>query len=133
MYYVGPGSPPHDVTFTIISSSFITVKWSLPLIPNGLITNYSVHIKTYYLDGATDDSITTVFKTEYTITGLSPYQLIEVQVSAWTAIGEGPRSDLRMVRTDEEGEEDTSVHPSINISIHKLIHPFIYSLIFSFQ
>ena len=116
----------------MISSSSITVKWDLPLIPNGLITNYTVYIKTYYLDGPTGDSIT-VFKTEYTITGLSPYQLIEVQVSAWTAIGEGPRSDLSMVRTDEEGEEDTSVHPPINISIHKLIHPFIYSLIFSFQ
>ena len=116
----------------MISSSSITVKWDLPLIPNGLITNYTVHIKTYYLDGPTDDSIT-VFKTEYTITGLSPYQLIEVQVSAWTAIGDGPRSNSRIVRTEEDGEEDTSVHPSINISICILIHPFIYSLIFSFQ
>ena len=62
-----------------------------------------------------------MFETEYEIMGLSPYQLIEVQVSAWTAIGEGPRSNLEMKQTLEEGK-DISVHShsSINISIHIL-------------
>ena len=131
LFYVGPGSPPQSVTFTSISSSSITVKWDLPLIPNGLITQYTVHIKKHYSDGTTNDSIT-LFNTEYTIMGLSPYQLIKVQVSAWTAIGEGPRSESKMVRTEEEGE-DISVHPFINISVCILIHPFIRSFIFSFN
>ena len=97
LFYIGPGSPPRYVSLTSISSYSVLVTWASPFKPNGYITQYSVHID--YLNGS-GDSIP-VFKNEFEIMGLSPYQLIEVQVSAWTAIGEGPRSDLKMVRTEE--------------------------------
>ena len=100
MFYTGPGSPPHYVSLTSISSYSILVTWAPPFKPNGYITQYSVHID--YLNGSSGSI--PVFKNEYEVMGLSPYQLIEVQVSAWTAIGEGPRSDLKIVRTDEAGK-----------------------------
>ena len=97
LFYIGPGSPPRYVSLTSISSYSVLVTWASPFKPNGYIIQYSVHID--YLNGS-GVSIP-VFKNEFEIMGLSPYQLIEVQVSAWTAIGEGPRSDLKMVRTEE--------------------------------
>ena len=99
LFYTGPGSSPRYVSINSISSYSILVTWAPPFKPNGYITQYSVHID--YLNGS-GGSIP-VFKNEFEIMGLSPYQLIEVQVSAWTAIGEGPRSDLKIVRTEEAG------------------------------
>ena len=100
MFYIGPGSPPCYVSLTSISSYSILITWTPPFKPNGYIIQYSVHID--YFNGS-GGSIP-VFKNEFEVMGLSPYQLIEVQVSAWTAIGEGPRSDLKMVRTEEAGK-----------------------------
>ena len=100
MFYTEPGSPPRYVSLTSISSYSILVTWAPPFKPNGYITQYSVHVD--YLNGSVDS--VPVFKNEYEVMGLSPYQLIEVQVSAWTAIGEGPSSDLKIVRTEESSE-----------------------------
>ena len=97
MFCTGPGSPPRYVSLTSISSYSILITWVPPFKPNGYITQYSVHID--YLNGS--GSSIPVFKNAYEIMGLNPYQLIEVQVSAWTAIGEGPRSDFKIVRTEE--------------------------------
>ncbi len=41
--------------------------------------------------------------TEYMLSGLEPYQLVVVQVSASTAVGEGPKSNATEGRSSEEG------------------------------
>ena len=108
MFYTGPGDPPRYISLTSISSYSILVTWFPPFKPNGYITQYSVHID--YLNGSSDSI--SVFKNKYEVMGLSPYQLIEVQVSAWTAIGEGPRSYLKIVRTEESSKYNSLVSSS---------------------
>ena len=41
--------------------------------------------------------------TEYTLTGLEPYQLVQVQITASTAVGEGPKSNATEGRSMEPG------------------------------
>ncbi len=90
------------------SSSSVLITWGQPTIPNGIITQYTLYVN--YLDSSPLVTFTTSNAvTEYILSGLEPYQLVVVQVSASTAVGEGPKSNATERRTNEEGMSPAAV------------------------
>ena len=55
-------------------------------------------------------STNVIGRLKHLITGLSPYQLVKVQISASTAIGEGPRSEHAEGRSEESGKRPDLSH-----------------------
>ena len=95
-----PEDAPTDVIITGISVSSVSITWTPPSIPNGVITHYTIYVD--YADGSSiaalyTDNATTI----YVLAGLEPYQLVIVYVSASTAIGEGPKSEAAEGRSSE--------------------------------
>ena len=81
----------------------LSCHWSCQ-IPYGILTHYSLYVN--FTNGSdlrredTRDGDTT----SHTLTHLQPFQLVVVQVSASTSVGEGPRSIASENRTLEAGE-----------------------------
>ena len=96
-----PGTPPTNVTVTGATNSSVIVTWSLPSVPNGIITRYTVYVD--LLNGTTSFIPINGALTEYTVTDLGPYQLVQVGVSASTDIGEGSQSSPVEGRSLESG------------------------------
>ena len=115
-------SPPVINTVTTINSSVIHVSWSRPTILNGIITMYTI---TYDASGDTRNIDVNyngqqvssyvhyigilhieifIQMQSYNITGLAPYQLIRVTI---TAINGGGRSDPSNEVSGRTGEEGT--------------------------
>ena len=69
--------------------------------PNGVVTEYTVFID--LLNGTTQFKTIDSTYEEYTLNDLSPYQLVQVGVSASTVVGEGPRSSPVQGRSSEAG------------------------------
>ena len=97
IYFPVPGSPPTDIIFQVSGPHNITVQWSPPIVPYGIITGYTIYVDyenrthdVFYVDGQS---------TSYNITGLFPYQIISVDIAASTVIGEGPHSLQLEVQT----------------------------------
>ena len=108
-----PGSPPDSIAFITSSPYNLTVDWSTPFVPNGVIIGY-----TMYIDFLNGTNITMKFDSQtltYTILGLVPYQSVDVQLSASTTLGEGPISDVSIVRTLQTGMSIfASIHPLLD-------------------
>ena len=97
-----PENAPINLQVTGSSPSSVFVSWIEPTVPNGVITGYNLYVN--YSDGSPVAMLaSSSFSTNYTITGLTPYQLITVAVSATTTAGEGPLSDSASGRSTEEG------------------------------
>ena len=103
--FIFPGleSPPRDVVITGKTSTSVMISWSSPESPNGVIILYRVYIK--YIDCLGNTSSTEFVNNgnSFEVVGLNPYQMVQVQISASTSVGEGPRSDLVTGRSDESG------------------------------
>ena len=97
--YTAPGGPPLNILLTPRSPYSITITWLPPAQPNGYITQYTIYIN--YMNTTVSSVNVPRPSTQYTVTGLSPYQSIMVQVSAWTAVGEGPISESVSDRTEQ--------------------------------
>ena len=95
---------------TNTSSSSVVISWDLPLTPNGEIIRYTVYVN--YTNGSSTIPIDSEgIQRNITLGSLQPYQLIEVQVSAYTSAGEGPKSMSVTGRSSEEGKPNQcSVH-----------------------
>ena len=97
-----PEDAPTDVVVLSANPTAVIITWSPPLIPNGAITHYNVYVN--YVDGSgIVSTMTTGTVTNFTLDGLQPYQTVVVEVSASTAIGEGPLSDPAEGRSSERG------------------------------
>ena len=103
--YVSPSVPdgaPAGITVTNISSHALLIEWSLPDIPNGVITAYTIYIN--YNNGTSEDErVVDGLTLNYTLDHLSPHQLVSVQMTTNTSVGEGPRSTSVDGRTDPTG------------------------------
>jgi hypothetical protein len=91
-----PGDPPTITSLISYTPYSLTVKWLPPLAPNGIITHY-----TFY-DVSSDPPVVldvTSNPSQFEITGLSPYNLLTIRVSASTSVGEGPLSEPVTNRT----------------------------------
>ncbi|XP_010783145.1 phosphatidylinositol phosphatase PTPRQ isoform X2 [Notothenia coriiceps] len=98
-----PGSPPYDVTYESVSPSEVNVTWQPPLLPNGIITHYSLQLwnSSHYLNLTSP--------TNYIhITHLRKYANYRVMVQAHTRVGPGNySSDPLNITTLEDVPSDS--------------------------
>lgn len=97
-----PGSPPYAVTFESVSPSEVNVTWQPPLLPNGVITHYSLELwnSTHYLNLTSPTN-------HIHITHLRKYTQYRVVVQAHTRAGPGNYSSEPLnITTLEDGERD---------------------------
>lgn len=97
-----PGSPPLGLSYESISPSEVNVTWQPPLLPNGVITFYSLELwnSTHYLN-------LTSPSTHIHITHLRKYAQYRVMVQAHTHVGPGNFSSEPLnITTLEDGERD---------------------------
>ncbi|EGD79834.1 hypothetical protein PTSG_13098, partial [Salpingoeca rosetta] len=89
-----PGPPSNVQADEELSDNgeVITISWQPPHEPNGVVTQYTVY---YQKLGGTWQSMTTSSGSvrSVEIDGLDPISTYVVQVSAWTSVGEGQRSN----------------------------------------
>ena len=68
----------------------------------GIITHYNLYVD--YNNGSNFNAIST--ENMYTISPLSPYQIVSVRISASTSVGEGPPS----AAVDFTSDESSKIH-----------------------
>ncbi|XP_033940418.1 phosphatidylinositol phosphatase PTPRQ [Pseudochaenichthys georgianus] len=98
-----PGSPPYDVTYESVSPSEVNVTWQPPLLPNGIITHYSLQLwnSSHYLNLTSP--------TNYIhITHLRKYANYHVMVQAHTRVGPGNYSSDPLNITTLEDAPNTA-------------------------
>ena len=102
--YASPSVPdgaPVGITVTNGSHALL-IEWSPPDIPNGVITAYTIYIS--YNNGTSEaERVVDGLTLNYILDHLSPHQLVSVQMTASTSVGEGPRSTTVDGRTDPTG------------------------------
>ena len=97
-YSSAPADEPQDVTVNSLNCTAILIQWNPPLIPNGIILFYAI-----YINNNITFNISAVNQNSFMFGGLSPYQLLNVRLSASTKVGEGPLTESQSVTTDESG------------------------------
>ena len=90
-----------------ITSTSILASWQLPPVDsrNGNITGF----KLYFKRKGSDDSSTVLFIDSAsiltkTVTGLDKFTEYEFQVLAFTSVGDGPKSSVKVERTRKGGK-----------------------------
>ena len=71
-----------------MSSSSVTLQWMPPLTPNGVITQYSILYNGINITNFGNNTLM------YTIEGLSPDTVYDVQLRAHTVVGPGEPSSI---------------------------------------
>ncbi|XP_035497594.2 phosphatidylinositol phosphatase PTPRQ isoform X3 [Scophthalmus maximus] len=97
-----PGSPPYGLTYESVSPNEVNVTWQPPLLPNGLITHYSLELwnSSHYLN------LTSAANYMH-VTHLRKYAHYRVMVQAHTRIGPGNHSSEPLNITTLEDAPDT--------------------------
>ena len=103
-----PSKAPREFAVTGITSTSILASWQLPPVDSrhGNITGF----KLYFKRKGSDESSTILFiesasVLSKTVTGLDKFTEYEFQVLAFTSVGDGPKSSVKVVRTKEGGKE----------------------------
>lgn len=102
-----PDGPPATIEHEVVNSTAISFILSPPerTVVNGIITQYTV----YYKTTEDDEASQTFFSNEdgqnttVVVIGLRKFFDHEIYVTAHTRIGEGPRSQMLTIKTDEDG------------------------------
>ena len=97
--YIVPGSPPVNLNINVVNSSTLSISWSQPLIPHGIITKYTINCI-----GENNKNHTVVTRTTMTlVSDLSPYTNYTCSVFGHTRVGIGPPI-IEIGLTDEDSE-----------------------------
>ena len=102
-----PSQAPGSLTLTTSSSTSITASWQLPPenTRHGIITGFKLFYKKKDSAGsATMVAINSGSILTKDVTGLDKYTEYELQVLAFTSVGDGPKSYVVMKRTKEDGK-----------------------------
>ncbi|XP_073476349.1 phosphatidylinositol phosphatase PTPRQ isoform X2 [Aquarana catesbeiana] len=92
-----PGSPPQNLVSTGVNASSISLEWSPPLEPNGIIKLYEI----IYTNSTVILSQNTS-STSCTLIDLNPFTLYRISVRAYTMLGHGNQSTpVLPVKTSE--------------------------------
>ncbi|XP_026221120.1 LOW QUALITY PROTEIN: phosphatidylinositol phosphatase PTPRQ [Anabas testudineus] len=99
-----PGSPPYGLSYESVSPSEVNVTWQPPLVPNGVITHYSIEIwnSSHHLNLTSET-------TNIHITHLRKYAHYRVMVQAHTRVGPGNYSSEPLNITTLEDVPSDSV------------------------
>ena len=94
-----PTGAPQMLTVAETDVTNISLTWQPPLLEdrNGIIQGYIVRVLS--ISGAPDTREITTTYMNITITSLTPYTVYECVVSAYTAVGTGPSSNILLART----------------------------------
>ena len=94
-----PSGAPQMLTVAETEVANISLTWQPPLLEdrNGIIQGYIVRVSS--ISGAPDTREITTAYMNITITSLTPYTVYEFVVSAYTAVGTGPSSNILLART----------------------------------
>lgn len=95
--FLAPGSPPTGVVLDDQNPYRILVHWNPPNMPNGVITRYTIYVG--YENGSVDAYHVNGNSVAYNVSNLYPFQIINVEISAGTVVGEGPRTPRMEVQT----------------------------------
>ena len=101
-----PSGSPGNFTVTASSSTSVTAFWQLPSADsrNGIIIGFKLFYKRKSSgEPATVITINNGTTSAKDITGLVKYTEYELQVLAFTSVGDGPKSSSRIERTKEDG------------------------------
>ena len=83
-----PGDPPSNFRGTVVNSTAVSLTWSEPLLPYGIITSYTI---TY---NSTERQISVTVNSRdtnsYLISGLNEFAMYSVFIRASTRVGFGP-------------------------------------------
>ena len=111
-YYYGfvllavPGDEPQRIREgSSKTSEAITLTWDPPTLPYGIITTYTVSLR---INGSQRVNVTD--SQIYTISGLSPWELVTVNIAASNSKGMGPFSPAMDYRSAEASELLHNVH-----------------------
>lgn len=77
------------------------IEWEAPFVPNGIINLYTIYAD--FNNGSARVFGVNASEDSYELKGLSPYQLIYINMSASTIVGEGPVSLTVSERTSQSG------------------------------
>ncbi|XP_022783215.1 titin-like isoform X2 [Stylophora pistillata] len=100
-----PTGSPDNFTVVVSSSTSITATWQLPPtdVRNGIITGFKLfYRKKEFLHLPTTLTITNSTSRRKIVTGLDKYTEYQFQVLAFTFVGEGPNSPVKVQRTAED-------------------------------
>ena len=106
-----PSKAPSGFTVSVITSTSISASWQLPPLGsrNGNIMGFKMYFKEKESNDPTTiltiDDASTLTKT---VTGLDKFTEYELQVLAFTSVGDGPKSSVKVVRTKEGGKRRRS-------------------------
>ena len=112
-YLGAPDTPPVDCSATAVTSTSIRITWSPPVIPNGIITDYSVsYVPGQSLstaDYSTDGNVSINIGNNDTNTIVTDLRIVTsytIALAAHTVVGIGPYSNPMecVVQTLEDGE-----------------------------
>ena len=84
-------SEPHSLEIVFVNSSSVTLQWSPPETPNGVITQYSTQLNGTNIANLSSSVLM------YTIGGLSPDTVYVLQLRAHTGAGEGSSSNMTVI------------------------------------
>ena len=100
-----PDGAPQNVKGQNTSSTSISVSWEAVQadLQNGIITGYNI---TYQSQTENDNGVVKAGPNDLqaNLTGLKEFVKYNISVVAFTAKGDGPPSNITVVRTDEDGK-----------------------------
>ena len=87
-----PGDPPSNFRGAVVNSTAVSLTWSEPLLPYGIITSYMI---TYNSTGSWISVTVNARDTNsYLISGLDEFTMYDVFIHASTRVGSGPSASL---------------------------------------
>ena len=87
-------SEPSSLEIVSVNSSSLTLQWRPPVTPNGVITHYSLQFDAIVIDNFGNSVLDMLTDT---VGGLSPDTLYMLRLTANTAVGAGPSSDITVI------------------------------------
>ena len=112
LFITVPSKAPNTFTVTAKNSTSITASWQLPPADsqNGIIRGFKLFYKKKDSGGAaTLVPINNAATLSRDVTGLDKYTEYEFQVLAFTSVGDGTKSSVKVERTKEDGMKKLSI------------------------
>ncbi|XP_068719916.1 protein sidekick-2-like isoform X2 [Montipora capricornis] len=117
-----PSKPPSGFIVNVSTSSSVTASWQLPPADsrNGIIRGFKLFINRKGSGDKPDVQLIDVSETSLytkTVTGLQESTEYELQVLAYTSVGDGPKSVVNFVKTKEVGKNPPSGLEELSVTI----------------
>lgn len=104
---------PAGIKAVASSATSIIVSWQPPLRSNGIITSYSVNVRSVGPEGKWYRRALQPHETSYLAENLHKKNQYEFNIAAVTSVGDGPRTPSIVVSPSSEGEVFFATSPSL--------------------